>query len=469
MISNFKKIQYSLLGILTTTLSYAGAYSLYTEGNGSAVGNFAAGIAAEAADASTGWYNPAGLAFLHQDQALLGGVGILPNNKLYCGTGTYTTENPLDPDSPFVYSESFDALYGANNALVPSFHLAHPLGPKATAGFSVVVPFGLSTNWDAASPVRYEATYTKLLTIDASPELGAALTEHLNVGLGLDFEYAKVTFNTVIGSPATLNALDLPPTALDSLSYNQGTSFGMGFHAGVLLHLNDHHSRLGVNYQSAINHQFYGYSQLTGRLADPALNVYDPLPADLNTIAINNNLFSEPISFPNTTTLSGYQDVNEKLALLASAVYTTWGSFRNITLYGVEAVTADLLTGEVQQVPITAITEENYRNTWRMALGANYKLKDNFMLRLGTGYEQTPITQAERDARLPDTDRWAASIGAHYQVKPQIGIDGGYTHLFFKNGTINKTSPLLTNQFQLSSLTRAHANLVGAQIVWTMD
>lgn len=457
------------LGLLVSTLSHASGFSLYTESNGEAVGNFAAGIAAEAADASIGWFNPAGLALLDKPQILVGGVGVLPYVQLSNGSGTYTTENSLDPTSPFIYSQSFSALYGAQDAFVPSVHIAYPLAHQLTAGLSVVAPFGLSTDWDVNSPVRYEATYTKLMTLDVSPEIGGAITHFFDVGLGLDFQYADVTFNRVVGSPAVMNLLDFPVTTLDSYSYNQGNSFSFGFHGGLLAHFFDNHTRVGVNYQSAVNHEFEGYSQLTGRLADPTLNAYDPLPANPDAVARSESLFSNQVSLPSITTVSLYQDVNEKVALLASVVYTTWSSFQNVKLYNVQAAAADPYTGEVRQIAVNAVTEEHYRDTWRMAVGANYKLLDKLMLRLGTGYEETPTDLAEKDIRLPDTDRWAASVGAHYQYNAQVGIDIGYTHLFFKDGKINKTDPIRTSEFHVSGSTKAYANLVGAQVVWTMD
>ena len=67
---------------LTSAVAQAGSFSLYTESNGYAVGNFAAGIAAEAFDASTAWYNPAGLALIHEQQMIVGGVGVLPSTTL---------------------------------------------------------------------------------------------------------------------------------------------------------------------------------------------------------------------------------------------------------------------------------------------------------------------------------------------------------------------------------------------------
>ncbi|MCX7114879.1 MAG: outer membrane protein transport protein [Gammaproteobacteria bacterium] len=457
-----------ITSLLIAQYSYASGFSLYTESNGEAVGNFAAGIAAEPNDASIGWYNPAGLSLLHHDQILVSGVGVLPSSQL-SGNTTYQSDNFFDPTSPFIYNETFSNLQGAQSAVVPSLHMMHPVGPDTTLGLSIVSPFGLSTDWDPTSALRYEATYTKLMTLDVAPEIGGRLTDHLAGGLGFDFEYANVTFNRVLGSPAVMSAIDYPATIIDSSSHNQGSSFGIGFHGGLILHINDNHSRLGVNYQSPVNHQFEGYSQLSGRLADPNLNAADPLDSNPNAISRSDNLFSNTVSLPGITTVSVYQDMNERLALLGSVVYTTWGCFQNVKLFNVAAAAANPETLEIRQVNVDAVTEENYRDTWRVALGANYKIHDRFMLRVGGGFEQTPTDNIERDVRLPDANRWAASVGAHYQFKPAIGLDVGYTHLFFEQNYINKTDLIHTSTFNVTATPHNYGDLVGAQLVWTMD
>jgi long-subunit fatty acid transport protein len=174
---------------------FAGGFSLYTEGSAVEVGNFAAGSAAEAPDASIGWFNPAGLVLVKKQQALLSGVGVLPRTQI-TGSSHFATQD-LDP-----YVQSFNSLSGAENALVPAIHYAQPLvADRVVWGLSVVSPFGLSTRWSESSPVRYEGTLTKLNTVNASPEIGVLLTEHWAVGLGLDMQWATVRFNAMGGAP----------------------------------------------------------------------------------------------------------------------------------------------------------------------------------------------------------------------------------------------------------------------------
>ncbi len=456
--------------------THAGAFSLYTESSAAAIGNFAAGIAAEGADASIGWYNPAGLVLIKNQQALLGGVGVLPNTRL-TGTSTFTTIFPGLSIAPYI--QSFSDLEGGESALVPSLHYALPLGDRAVFGLSIVAPFGLATNYSETSPVRYAATLSKLETVNVAPELGGRLTDHVSIGAGLDLQYARVKFNQMIGSPAFLQhqavvGTPVAVTDLDSSSHNSGDSFGVGFHAGAMFMFDDNHTRIGVNYQSGISHQFSGTSVLQGRFADPTLNIFNTEEANPSARFTSNSLYSNKIDLPEVVTLSGYRDVNKKLALLGSVVYFGWSSFQAITLNNVAApalVPVPAIPGDIMQIRMNSTTAEDYRNTWRVAIGANYHVNDQWMMRVGGGYDQTPTVTAARDVRLPDADRWALSIGAHYQMWPSLGFDAGYTYLFAaSDAVVNNTLPIGdTSTYNVNATTKSHAQLVGLQVVWTID
>lgn len=455
----------SVLGVLATSTVHAGGFSLYTESSAAAIGNYAAGIAAEGADASIGWYNPAGLVLIKNQQVVFGGVGIFPTAKL-SGISTFNTLG-LDP-----YVQQFSNLEGAENGFVPSFHYAMPLGENATFGFSMVAPFGLSTSWDVTSPVRYEATFTELITTNISPELGGKLTENFSIGGGLDLQYARVKFNRMIGAPTLYQELPIPginPYIVDSQSYNKAKSYGVGFHAGALAMFNDNHTRVGLNYQSKMRHHFHGYSILGGRLADPSLNLLNPLAANVNATFRSNNLNSNVVDLPDIVTLSGYHDINDTFALLGSIVYTNWSTIRTIELNNVAVPNTS--TFPVSQTRLNSISPQHYSDTWRATVGANYHVNPQLMLRVGGGYDASPTNDIDRDIRLPDADRWALSVGAHYQARPSIGLDIGYTHLFSASDPkVNRTDPIgTTSSYNVNATGSAGADLLGLQAVWLMD
>lgn len=458
----------AVISILATGVVQAAGFSLYGEGTGYVSGNYAAGSAAEAADASTGWYNPAGLALLHEKQLVFGGIGVFPTLKLN-GTSTYSTLLPTGQSIDYV--QNFAGVDGGYDAFIPSFHYALPFGDRTTLGLSVTAPFGLATDWSQSSPVRYAATSTEVLTTNISPELGTRVTEHFAVGAGLDIQWSRVTFNQMIGAPTLLSALDQDPTLLDSLSYNKASSWGAGFHVGMMGLFNDNHTRVGINYQSSIRHVFNGYSRLSGILAND-FDLFGPLPAP--GVWQDNNLSSNPQEFPDVLTLSGYHDVNERFALLGSVVYTGWGVFRTIQLNNVvvPAITETDVGPVVSETTINNRVPQNFHDSWRVAIGANYHLNSQLMLRVGGGYDQTPTNNTDRNTRLPDVDRWALALGAHYQWRPNVGVDIGYTHLFAgSKPNINVTQILPPTSSYTVDIDDGHfaADLIGAQLTWIID
>lgn len=460
-----KLIQALAIGMMISNVVSAGGFALYTESSVVAIGNYAAGIAAEAADASTGWYNPAGLVLIDKPQFIFAAVGALPS-VLLTGNSVYETKPNLSYEQPFTNYQA------TPYAFIPSIHYAQPLGERATFGFSVVAPYGLATAYEADSPLRYSGTLTKLETFNFSPELGGRLTDHLSVGAGIDFQYATVKFNQIIGSPAFEDYIHQSPSALDSQSYNTGNSFNIGFHAGTMLMLNENHSRIGLNYQSEMRHQFNGESQLVGPLADPNLNIYAPNLANPNASFQSHTLSSNKLALPAVITLSGYQDINDAFALLGSVVYTGWGSFRAIDLNGVAVgVPTNSFSGGNTLTTTNSTNLQNFQNTWRFALGSNYIINPKWKLRMGGGYDKTPTTDAYRNIRLPDGNRWALSLGAHFQPTSSIGFDAGYTYLFACSiDTIDH--PLQIDALSTTAINatnNGHAQIIGLQLVWSMD
>lgn len=463
-----KTILASAIGaILSINVVHAGSFSLYTESSAAALGNYGAGLAAEAADASTGWYNPAGLAKRYHQELVSSLVGLIPRSTI---TGTSTFTSAALP-APFnVYQQSFNHLQGAKDGLVPALHYSHPLGQDISFGLSVVAPFGLSTNWRRQTPVRYAATLSDLITADISPEIGGNITKNMSLGAGIDLQYARVKFNQVLGLP-TLGQLPVPglyPSRLDSYSYNRGNSFGVGFHTGVLLFSDDDHTRVGVNYQSVVRHKFHGHSRLTGPLATPGLTTITPFSAlaTIDALYKSPHLTSNVIEFPDIVTVSGYQDVNQHIALLGSVVYTGWHTLRSIALNNV----AGFANG-IGQAPVNSSTVEAYRNVWRVAAGVNYRLNEQWLFRAGTGYDKTPTVNADRDIRIADVDRIALAVGGHYQWRENLGVDVGYTHLFPTHKvSINKTNTVgAGNTYTINARASGSADLIGLQSVWQID
>jgi long-chain fatty acid transport protein len=96
-------------------------------------------------------------------------------------------------------------------------------------------------------------------------------------------------------------------------------------------------------------------------------------------------------------------------------------------------------------------------------VGANYHLDDKLTLRGGLAYDETPVSDAFRTARIPDENRTWLAFGAQYRLSDKSMLDVGYAHLFIEDARINKKEGVVT----LSGTYESSVDILSAQ--WTLD
>jgi long-chain fatty acid transport protein len=176
----------------------AAAFQLF-EQDGASIGNYHAGRSAVAEDASTAFYNPAGLVRIKNQQLVLGLDPVVTDIKFH-GTVDVNTVG-LGTVGPV----SAPAQGGGLN-FVPDLNYAAPITDRFVFGFSIVAPFGLKTDYGTTSFTRYASTLTSLQVIDFSPSLGIALTDKFSIGAGVDIERSSAEFDLVAGN-SLLNSI----------------------------------------------------------------------------------------------------------------------------------------------------------------------------------------------------------------------------------------------------------------------
>lgn len=451
-----------VLGLVGVSSSaFASGFQLF-EANGAGTGNFYAGGAAIADDASTAYFNPAGLVRIHHPQIVLSAVNIFSSVQL---KGTDTWSNPtgtavakLLTGLPLAntYTTSGSAQGGGYN-LVPGFDYASPINDTFYFGFSESVPFGLSTDYSNNSFIRYSATDTSVQVLDLSPSIGFKITDKLSAGFGLDADYLDATLNAIGGFPTLAVAEGRPANTFDTKSENNADGWGYGYHAGLLYQF-DPCTRVGLSYFSKVSYTVDGTSHFKGPLAGGPTTIISPVSSDL----VSNSLTADT-TLPATTMLSFFHQFNPVWSGMATVAYTQWGVFNDLTLNNVQSVTPTLAR---QTISVTI--PENFRNTWRFAAGVNYQPLKDWVFKAGVGYDQTPTEDASRNARLPDGNRTAVALGVHYQMVKNLGVDVGWNHLFVQDGEVHTSNILGSQQTYTSAKAQSHADLVGLQLTWDL-
>ena len=86
-----------------------------------------------------------------------------------------------------------------------------------------------------------------------------------------------------------------------------------------------------------------------------------------------------------------------------------------------------------------SVLPENFKDTWRLSAGVNYSPTEKIVLRAGVAFDQTPVNDTDRGARLPDGDRTWLTVGGRFKLSPATNIDVGAAYIWIKDPSINNS------------------------------
>jgi long-chain fatty acid transport protein len=168
----------SALGLIATTDVRAAAFALYEQG-ASGLGNAYAGAAAVAEDASTVWWNPAGMARLGPGKHFaIAGVLINPSTKFHDRGSVAPAGRPLG-------DEGGDA---GETKLIPSAFFAMDINPRWNFGVGLNVPFGLKTEYTSTWLGRFQGISSEVKTLNVNPSVSYKLSDAMSVGFGVSYQ-----------------------------------------------------------------------------------------------------------------------------------------------------------------------------------------------------------------------------------------------------------------------------------------
>jgi len=437
------------------------------EQSGSGVGNAFAGGAAAAEDASTVWSNPAGMSRIPGIQGVVAGDVICLSAKLSDNGSMPAAFQPLGGNGG-------DA---GTCAFLPSLYLVVPLNKQFAFGLGVGAPFGLKTDYDSSWLGRFQAIKSRVSTVNINPSLSWKINDMWSVGAGVDYQHINATLTNAVnysGALATAAAQAaagglIPPSAVPPIVAGVAglelqaavncNDNAWGWNIGLLFEP-DKDTRLGAQYRSAIKYTVSGQvnfnnPQLPATLPPALAPIAGLLAAGVNEVLSSGDV-SLQLKVPQSWNVSVFHSLDKTWDLMADLQYTGWSSIQNLTIVR--------STGAV-----LSETPENFRNTWRGSIGANYHYSDQWMFRGGLAYDQSPVTDAQRTPRLPDNNRTWIAIGAQYRATPQLALDVGYTYIFVSNSSINQNEGSTAANGLIAGTYHNNVNVVGLQATYTFQ
>ena len=416
-------------------LAFSGAASAsgfqLLEQNASGIGNAYAGSAAVAENASTIYFNPAGMTQL-QDREVSGGIAA------------------VSPSFNFHDQNSNVAGLGAAGeggnaggvAFIPNGYASWALTKDLYIGVGVGAPFGLKTEYEDRWIGAAQAQMFEVKTININPSVAYRLSEKISLGAGLNWQKLDAKYNRLAGTGAgTSSSVTAKMTLADD---------AWGWNVGALFTLSPS-TKVGVSYRSRVKYSTTGDVKLSSDGSVGGNNTLAFLASNGGQSDVKANL-----TMPETAILSVAQKLSDKWEMLGDLSWTGWSSIPKVDIMR----SSGFANGNLAQT-----LETDFRDTWRVALGANYQYNDAWKLKYGVAYDQTPVKAAgTRLVSLPDNDRVWLSFGAQWALNKASRLDLGLSYIYVRDSKIdNNQSSSLPSRGTVTGEYTGNIWLLGAQ------
>ncbi|MCL6263136.1 OmpP1/FadL family transporter [Craterilacuibacter sp. RT1T] len=470
--------------------------------------------AAEASDASTIFYNAAGMTKLPGTN-FSGALNLVAPSVKYSNAEAFTAPTPVAPNGTKIQGSSSGKIVDDLIA-VPHLYVTHQLNDRFTAGLGIYVPFASATHYQTNSVLRYNLNETELKTIDFNPTIAFKLNDQHSFAVGVVAQYADAklvqyaNFAQSLAGAYGRAALDAKTAAqklgaaaaaetdstkkaelakkaqdavalatkastaaqaalaqdgtgaLDGHAKINGDDWGFGYTLAWLWDINEN-ARIGVNYRSKVKHKLEGEADWTvpagaeGQIMEALGYIDSSAKVDIDT--------------PESLSLHGMFKVAPKWTTFADVTWTKHSRFdRAEVVYGADK---QVLPPPADKANKT-ILSPSWKNTYKVALGASFDYSEPLQLRAGIAYDKTPVpSEDKRLATMPDNDRIWFSFGGNYKLNKVSSIDVAYSYIKIQDGSANVngycggSAPREVNC--VSSYTKgsadykAYANLLGVQ------
>lgn len=409
--------------------------------------------AAEGADASTLFANPAGITRLSTGWNVSGVLDYVDPKARFTDAGS-TISLPGSGFQPRATSQAGDSMTIAKSAVVPHFYTAYKASEDLAYGLGVFVPWGTKIEYRPDWGGRYNLQSVELKSLAFNPNVAWKPSKELSLAAGLSAEYMQgklvraVPYGSVYaagllhaaqqaaagGAPALAlqlqqqAALVFGNPAFDGSIQVKGKDWGLGLNLALLWEVSPD-TRLGVAYRSSVKHNLKGTGDWTqpnnlpaqvlgGILAKP----YDGVTA----LDHNDSDASLKVRTPESLSIHGFHQLTPTIALMADVTFTNESRLQQLRIDFANS-TAD------------SITAEHWKNTAKVSVGAQWKVLPDLTLRGGYAKDQSPVPSNTRGPALPDAHRTWIALGANYQVMPSTSVDFSIGNVKLKDASMNVT------------------------------
>lgn len=431
--------------------------------------------AAEAADPSAIFHNPAGLTRLEGTQAAVN-VNLVSPNVRYENTAAYY------PGGQRIQGSASGNIE-PGLTVVPHVYASHRLNERVALGVGLYVPFGSGTEYPHDSVLRYNLNRLSVKTMAVQPTAAFKLDGGHSLAVGLVAQRTEAKLRQYANFGAILARGGMPGQGngtADGYASVKGDDWGFGYNLAWLWDISDA-ARVGVNYRSKIRHTLEGGAEwkLTGGAFGHPLLGSRAAAGVAGAGYVPSEGASVKIVTPESLSVHGMYHISPRWSLFGDLTWTRHSRFNRVNLnFEHPKLVADPQTGSVARSSQTILNPQ-WRDTWKVGIGAAYQVSDPLQLRFGWAYDQSPVKSADtRMATLPDADRMWFSVGGKYDFNASHSLNLAYSYIRIHNtradvnGWCGGRAAGAGSQACVSSRTngsadfKSHAHMLGVQYTY---
>jgi long-chain fatty acid transport protein len=414
-------VQKNSMKLITASIlvAFSGAASAsgfqLTEQTASGLGNAYAGQAAVAENASTIFYNPAGMTQL-KEREVSGGVSAIGPNFHFHDQGSLVG-TPASGGRTGGLMGTGEGGNAGGWAGLPNGYLSWALDKDLYVGIGVGAPFGLKTEYSTPWLGAAQATMFDVKTYNVNPSIAYRVNENVSLGLGVNWQRVEAKYDRQLATLSPAYAASPLKLTLDDDAW--------GWNIGALFTVSPS-TNVGVSYRSTMQYHTTGKIEVSG----PSSTINSAASSDAKA----------DIKLPDTFSLAVTQHLSDKWQMLGDVTWTGWSSIPKVDIMRASNTALYIPSlGVGQPAGATAqVLDTEFRDTWRVGLGANYKYDDAWKLRFGMAYDQTPVRGAStRLVSLPDNDRVWFSFGTQWTIDKDSKLDLGATYIYIRDSQID--------------------------------
>lgn len=387
------------------------------------MGTASAGRGATAADASVAMFNPAGMTKLDRSQLFTGIQGSWLDVKFDADESTFGGGDGGNAGD-FIPTGSMAYVYSVN--------------PKLKLGVSAASFFGLGIEYDEDWAGRYFVQEASFLTFVISPGIGYRINKWLSLGGGATVLYSKLDQKTAINNQVT------DPGVPDGEIKIDDDDLGYGFNLGILIEPRED-LRFSLTYRSKVEVEFKDVVDIKG--------IGPNLQALLDLIGVTSEKADLEMELPQEVLISGYYDLTDKVALVASAGWQDWSNFGKSTL-------------TLRSTNTTSFeADRNFKDTWHAAIGARYRFAEPWLWSVGFAYDSSPVDDEDRTPDMPLDRQIRLATGLQYDWNENVTIGGAYTYIDLGDAEIDQQGSPLQGNLKGDYKTN-HVNTLALNLIW---